>query len=422
MDSQATSPAAPVHGGERIVALDLMRGIAVLGILLANIVAFGHVDLAYYWPLALPQGGNAADRWAWLLQFVLVDGKWRGLFTILFGAGLVLFVERASNASGREERAIVLQLRRLALLGLIGLAHFYLLFRGDILFSYAVAGSFALLAFRLSGERLLAVGLIWAVIGAAVAASAYLTPALIEIGSEAGQDYLRSYYTAFWEDQLAEAARQGMVMREGSYLDVLAYRVHEESYVLAYHASLAFFETIPLMLIGMGLYRSGAFAPEPGGGSALAWAAVVAGLALNLVAGLWVMHHGFSPYLTQFASFGLSGLANVPLLVGGTILMARWAARPHESWLAQRLVLAGRMALSNYVGTSLLMMLVFHGWAGGLFGQLHRLELLLAVLLGWAAMLTFSRLWLGRFRQGPLEWAWRCLTYGRRFPNRISRE
>jgi uncharacterized protein len=76
------------------------------------------------------------------------------------------------------------------------------------------------------------------------------------------------------------------------------------------------------------------------------------------------------------------------------------------------------MALSNYVGTSLVMVLVFQGWAGGLYGTMHRAELLVVVLLGWALMLTFSRAWLARYRQGPLEWLWRCLTYWQCFPLR----
>jgi uncharacterized protein len=421
LDNSSTEAAAPVAGRERIVALDLMRGIAVLGILLANVVAFGHVDLAYYWPPALPGGGHAADRWLWLTHFVLVDGKFRGLFTILFGAGMVLFFERM----GQEDRAIFLQLRRLALLALIGLIHFFLLFHGDILFGYAVAGAFALIAIRLPAEKLLALGAIWALVGAAFGALAYLTPALIEAGIDPASDQIRSYYAAHWEAQLAEAARQGLIMREGSYGDVLAHRANEESGLLAFYASFGFFETIPLMLLGMGLYRSSAFS-SPDGRVALAWGAAALGLLFNLALGLWVMAHDFAPYVTQLAFFGLSGIANLPLLVGGAVLLARWAGQPRRAaqagWLVDRLTLSGRMALSNYVGTSLLMMLVFQGWAGGLYGQLHRAELLLVVLLGWAAMLTFSRVWLARFRQGPLEWAWRCLTYGRRFPNRISPE
>ena len=422
MSEQNTS--APVDPGqrpiERIVALDLIRGIAVLGILLANVTAFGHPDLAYYWPPALPDGGNLTDRIVWLAQFVTVDGKLRGLFTVLFGAGLVLFVERA----GGETRAFVLQGRRLGWLALIGLVHFFLLFHGDILFSYACGGIFALLAWRLGAMQLIVLGAVWAVMGSLMQLLSYITPVLIEMGSLAAeggrQGEAIAYYQQFWEQELLHNTLQGQLLANGSYWDILRYRVLGESELLLAYFNYAFFETIPLMLLGMGLYRGGVF----GGGQVAeqwrcwAWAGVVAGLALNLAAGLLVWSRGFPPYLTQAASFGFSGLANLPLLIGGTVLLAQWAARPHDSWLAERLVLAGRMALSNYVGTSLVMMLVFQGWAGGLYGTLHRGELLLVVLLGWALMLRCSAAWLARYSQGPLEWLWRCLTYWRWFPNR----
>lgn len=407
--------AAPIASADRLHALDLIRGIAVLGILLANVTVFGHVDLAYYWPPALPGGGNATDGLIWLAQFVVVDGKFRGLFTLLFGAGLVMFIERA----GGGEKAVLLQLRRLGWLLVFGLLHFFLLFRGDILFGYACAGFVALLFLRLAPERLLAVGLIWAVLGGTLSILAYLTPAMIEAGG-ADESHVIAYYNTYWQAQLADAAVQGRIMAEGNALDILRYRIAEESHLLASNFQYAFFETIPLALIGMGLYRLGLFAPSkrPEAGRRLAIGAVVAGLALNLAAGLWVWASGFPPFLTQLAFFGLASLANLPLLLGGIWLLARWASQPSESWLALRLTQAGRMAFSNYVGTSLVMMLVFTGWAGGLFGQLHRAEMLLVVALGWLLMLRFSGIWLEKYRYGPLEWLWRCLTYWRRFPLR----
>jgi uncharacterized protein len=424
MDQSPNQPVAPVAAPvaqiDRLPSLDLLRGIAVLGILLANITAFAHVDLAYHWPPALPGGGTEVDRMVWLAQFVLVDGKLRGLFTLLFGAGLVLFIERA----GGEERAIFLQLRRLGWLALFGALHFYLLFRGDILFGYACGGLVALMFVRLSGERLLALGLIWALVGGAFQVLAYLTPALIELGSDPAAANVMGYYREYWQGQLAEAAEQATLMTGGSYGEILRYRVVEESSLLANYARYALFETIPLMLLGMGLYRCGIYAPAEGRtpACALAWGAVVAGLALNLGLGLWVWSHGFGPFTTMLAFFGVANLTNLPLLLGGTWLLAHWAARPHDSWLAERLGQAGRMALSNYVGTSLVMVLLFHGWAGGLFGQLGRLELLVVVVLGWLLMLRFSHLWLARYRQGPFEWLWRCLTYWRRFPLRRGTE
>ena len=417
-------PETPVAGSERLVALDLIRGIAVLGILLANVTGFAHPDLAYYWPGALPGGGNRADSWVWLAQFVVVDGKLRALFTLLFGAGLVMFVDR----KGGGQRAVLLQARRLGWLLLFGLMHFVLLFNGDILFSYALAGLVCLLALRMAGEKLVALGLVWLVVAGVFQALAYATPAVIEAGVEAGAGGPHAgIYRDLWGKELADAARQAQVLALGSYADVLRYRVLEEGHMLASYVRWCFFETIPLMLLGMGLYRCGLFStPQPGEGEPRwrwgAVAAVVLGLALNLASGLYVMAQGFAPYLTMAVFFGTGALTNLPLIVGGTALLARWAARPHTGWLAQRLRQAGRMAFSNYIATSVLMVIIFHGWAGGLFGTLHRLDMLLVVALGWAMMLSFSRLWLSRFRYGPLEWLWRCLTYGQRFPNRLPLE
>ena len=140
-------PAGPVARGNRIASLDIIRGIAVLGILLANITGFAHSRAAYYWPPALPGGASAADDWIWLAQFTLVDGKMRGLFALLFGAGLALFASRA----GDPIDALTLQGRRLFWLGLFGIAHYALLFDGDILFIYATGGFVALLAMGPSG-------------------------------------------------------------------------------------------------------------------------------------------------------------------------------------------------------------------------------------------------------------------------------
>ncbi len=404
----------PVTGKQRIVALDLMRGIAVLGILLANITAFAHVDLAYYWPPALPGGANEGDKLVWLAQFVLVDGKFRGLFSILFGAGLALFVERA----GRFDRAVWLQARRLFWLALFGLAHFTLLFNGDILFAYATGGLVALLFLLLDGRRLLSIGIAWALLGGGMMVLSYEGIARAELGAGNVPAEAIQYYKDFWDNRLAMAALQEQLVSTGSYWDILRYRVLGESAGLGSQFTTNLYETVPLMLMGMGFYRLGLFrpAPETPHWQGLALAAVALGLAGNLATGLFVYWHDFPPFTTQLGFFGFSLLFNVPMLAGGIPLLARWAGRSREGWLQRRLAAAGRMAFSNYVGTSLVMMLVFHGWAGGLFGTLHRVELFPVVLLGWALMLLWSQPWLARFRHGPLEYLWRCLTYWRAFP------
>lgn len=418
----ANSSAKPVAEAERLVALDVIRGIAVLGILLANITGYAHADLAYYWPGALPGGGDAGDRWIWLAQFVAVDGKLRALFTILFGAGLVLFVERL----GDDGHAVVVQLRRLGWLLVFGLLHYALLFSGDILFTYACAGLIALPFLRMDAQRALVVGVIWLGVAGGMQLLSYVTPMLVEAGAaDLPGKVPATYYGEFWAAKLAEAAAQTRLLGGDSLAQVVRWRLVDEAHVLASYVNWALFETVPLILVGMGLYRCGLFGA---GGAAwprlwLAWAGVALGAGLTLATGLWVLLEGFPPFLTMFAFFGAAPLTNLPLVLGGTVLLARWAVRTppagQRGWLVDRLVLAGRMAFTNYVGTSLMMALVFQGWAGGLFGQLHRIELLLVVAMGWAMMLGFSRLWLSRFRYGPLEWLWRCLTYWRLFPNRL---
>lgn len=408
--------AEPVVRAERIAALDIVRGFAVLGILLANITGFAHPGLAYYWPGALPGGADTADGWIWLAQFVAVDGKLRGLFTILFGAGMLLFVDRAGSDGG------MLQFRRLGWLALIGLAHFYLLFVGDILWAYATSGVLCLLTLHMRARALLVAGIGGSLLGGALLLAEFTPNALMEMQAAGGAAPLQwPQLQDAWAAGLANAAREGAAMGGDSFAALLRYRWEEETSRLWLTLSYNLFETIPLILLGMGMLRAGLFTDAALRRRWRWWAlaGVGLGLGVNLAAGLHVLNAGFPPYLTQAAFFGVLPLANLPLLLGAPLLLVDWAEHIRSGWLGERLALAGRMALSNYVGTSLVMALVFQGWAGGLSGTMHRAELLVVVVLGWALMLTFSRLWLARFRQGPLEWAWRCLTYRRVFHNRI---
>jgi uncharacterized protein len=405
------------RAGERIVALDFIRGIAVLGILFANITAFSHPVLAYLWPPALPGGGTIADRVIWLFQFVFVDGKFRGLFTLLFGAGMVLFVERAdTSGNGRA-----LQGRRLFWLLLFGLAHFALLFVGDILFSYAVAGFFALLMIGWKARTQLWVGLAWYVLASLAIAGLMGSQAAVEADPALrAQPAIAQEWQAMEEgarSQIVEAQEARQVYRNGSFPEIVRYRVVDQGTMLAQAVAIVVVETAPLLLIGMALYRFGFFsaALDRARMRRWSWIAFVGGAVGTLALGWWTLEAGFPFYLTQFAFIAASALPRLPMILGLAGLLVLAAPAAQGGWLGQRIIAAGRMAFSNYIGTSVLMMLVFQGWAGGLFGQLSRIELLGFVVLGWVLMLAWSQPWLARFRYGPLEWLWRCLTYGRRF-------
>jgi uncharacterized protein len=185
------------------------------------------------------------------------------------------------------------------------------------------------------------------------------------------------------------------------------------------NALLFGFETLPLMLIGIALYRMGFFSGHWDRATMLRWGwiGVIAGGLVHLAIGLVVQAGGFSFYGTLAALVGWSVLPRLWMVLGLAALLVVWAPSA-TGWLGERVRAAGRAAFTNYLGTSIVMMFVFHGWALGLFGQLNRPQLYLVVVLTWILMLAWSKPWLDRFRYGPLEWLWRCLTYRQVFPLR----
>ncbi|WP_245638243.1 DUF418 domain-containing protein [Altererythrobacter ishigakiensis] len=408
--------AAPAKLAERIGSLDLMRGIAVLGILAANIVAFGQTFSAYMYPemFLVPTGDESG--WMWIAQFVLIDGKMRGIFTVLFGVGLYLFMERAW-ARGQTRW---LQARRLFFLMLFGMGHFFFIWRGDILFYYAVIGFIALLCMGWSAKDQLKVGLLGYVAGAILYAIMMVPLHFIAdtpFGDAAAMTETRQGLEESKQEALSDDVVETGLKQSGDYLGFVEHRFVEHWYEPLANVFFFGLESLPLMLIGMGLYRLGFFSGgmDPGRMRFWGWAGLLGGGLLHLLIGLWVQSIGFTYYGTLAAFVGLSVLPRLMMVLGIMALLALYGAG-WSGWLAQRLAAAGRAAFTNYLGTSILMLFVFHGWALGLFGELNRPQLYLVVLATWVIMLSWSKPWLERYRYGPLEWLWRCLTYGKLFP------
>ncbi|MGY6552852.1 MAG: DUF418 domain-containing protein [Erythrobacter sp.] len=411
----ASSP-APVAASERLASLDFIRGLAVMGILAANIIAFGQPFTAYMYPDAFLTDPGDPDGWLWIAQFVAIDGKMRGLFTLLFGAGLYLFMERAwARGAGRG-----LQAWRLVILMLIGMVHFYFIWPGDILFYYALFGLVVLACITWSVKQQFAVGLGGYLLGAVIYAAAFTmmwaiadtpfgesSPGLIE----QREGMLAAIGSAIDHDAVPSAA-----IAAGDYGALVAHRFTEQWHEPWTNAVLFGFETLPLMLLGMALYRMGFFsgAFDARTMKRWGWAGLIAGGALHLAAGLVVQAGGFTYYGTLAAFIGWAPLPRLWMVLGLAALLVVYTPSP-SSPLGQRVSAAGRAAFTNYIGTSVVMMVVFHGWGLGLFGALDRVQLYGVVLAGWAVMLAWSKPWLDRYRYGPLEWLWRCLTYRRIF-------
>ncbi|HEX2541890.1 MAG TPA: DUF418 domain-containing protein [Caldimonas sp.] len=405
-DVAGAGPVAPVPAGERIVALDVLRGLALLGIFIMNMPAFSH---SLFTPPATDLG--AVDRIVHGLREALFAGKFNLLFGLLFGIGFTLQMRRmgvatapagAPAAAPAAGRALSLHARRLAALLAIGAVHAVLLWPGDVLVIYAVLG-FSLLALRGASDRTV----LW------LLALCLLYPA----GSEILRALLFSFETetiAAFEYQDFELSN-AVAFGHGSFLDAVreTARIFAWSYTspLGLYSIVAFYVQMATgILAGFLIGRRGWVEQlARGGGDLRRWqrvllAVVVVGASIELVTGGSASIVGLLARTIERAA--LAGFYAVTVLR----LMRSPEAR---RWLLP-FAAAGRMPLSNYLLQTLLASAVFYGWGLGLWGRVGpAFETALAVLLFLAVQLPLSAGWLARFRYGPIEYLWRLLTYGR---------
>ena len=400
---------------DRILSLDVVRGVAVMGILTMNIAAFALPYPAYANPAAWG-GDEGADLLSWLVNFLVFDNKMRGLFSMLFGASTLLVIERAT-AAGRSGAAA--HYARMAVLLAIGLAHFYLLWFGDILAIYALCGML-LYGLRRVGKRAL-VGwgitlfllsnIFYGLIGASalLAGSPRLPP-------HAASELYEARNTVEQEvGATSDKIPAELALYRSGYRTILEDRLGERAIQpFAGFVGLSF-ETLGLMMIGMVLFRSGFLTGAWEARRYRRWAIVLALLALPPLAAMawWQWSSGFDSGVIFTVFLGLSQPFDLMLAVAWAALVILWLKTGPMTGLKARVAAAGRMAFTNYLATSLVMTTLFYGYGFGLFGELGRAALWLPVLGMWALMLAWSKPWLDRYRYGPLEWVWRSLARGR---------
>ncbi|MGJ3625904.1 DUF418 domain-containing protein [Sphingomonas sp. MMS24-JH45] len=392
----------------RFATLDAIRGVAVMGILLANIVAFGLPEAAYFSPLAWG-GSTGADRVAWFFNFVLVEGRMRGLFSLLFGASMLLVIERAEAAGGS---GATVHLSRMFWLFVIGCVHLYFFWWGDILAHYALIGAVAFLFHRLGVRTLVllaAAALLSSMVQGAGGALALFasapraTPAQVAVWD--------GFAYGFGVPPAAHLAAEIAALR-GGFVDGLAWRWAVVLDPLRF-AQFVGPETLSAMLLGMAAWRSGFLT---GGWPRRRYVAVsisrIGAATLGYgVMGALTMARGFRSALFVFLGMNL---VSAPFRLAGTLGYAALLVLLLHGRETGALAAVGRMAFSNYLGTTMLMDLVFCGWGLGMFARLDRASLYLLVPPVWALMLWWSPWWLRRYAYGPLEWAWRSLARGER--------
>ncbi|MCA1510244.1 DUF418 domain-containing protein [Bradyrhizobium sp. NBAIM01] len=387
------APPKPMSPSERLDAIDVLRGLALFGVLAMNIVTIFRVSI--FAPF-LPNAGPL-DRAVDAVLTVAVGFKAVALFSLLFGVGLAIQFERlADNA-----RRMILLVRRLVVLLAIGLVHLYLIWDGDILVEYALAG-FVVLPF-LGGARWLMAGAALLLLGLYV--TMLLFPPIVPLPSAAGMAALA-----------ADATR---AYGTGGFFDVLAFRIREVPAIFPLHV-MAFPCTIALFLVGAFVWRSG-FLRRASANRRLLFVVAIFGILLG--GGLSLVAAG-----QELFDWPSLGRAHFPVeQLGAVVLALGYAAaviaavnlsggRRMLGWAAP----LGRMALTNYLAQSVICGWIFYGYGLGRFGRLGVAATLAIGIFVYLAQVVFSAWWLRRYRFGPVEWLWRSCMYGVPQPMRAT--
>ena len=422
----------PMGQGERIRSLDVLRGVAVLGILLVNVWAYGLVFPASTFPNYVGADtplDQAVALFVWLVAYT----KFLPVFSMLFGAGVVLFSERV-EARGLKARGPFFS-RQFWLL-LLGLMHAYLLWNGDILVPYAICGMIVFFFRRKRPRTLIILGTISFLVPilAGLAFGPFMekaqrvgeaAEAMLASGEALDEEQQKALDT--WQQQrktwgpTKEDIEEVIDSMRSSYGVMLEHTIPET--IMLHLALYPFFYNWiigGLMLLGMALYKTGFMTGDKPDGFYAKTAALCYAVGLPIVvAAFWVASTMGDQSAAQMRLiFPLQQFSGITVAIGHMALIVLAARKGWLGFLEARFAAAGRMAFTNYISQTLICTTIFFGFGFGLFHTMNRLELLGVAVAIWVLQLAWSPWWLARFRFGPLEWAWRSLTYHRLQPLR----
>lgn len=427
--------AAPTSEAERIVILDSLRGIAVLGILLMNIPWFAFPRMVVESPNLVDFSGP--NFYSWFAVEWFFEGTQRALFSTLFGAGMLLFISRLEDRTTGLMPAEYFVKRQLWLL-LFGLFNAYvLLWPGDILFHYAILGLFIFAFRRLKPKHLLVAATACLVLQIARNnLDFYRDKQIISRGEAIARiDTTKTPLTAFQKDRLRQyedfkkentyeskkmAMERSIKTMQGDYAGVYK---HQSEFAFRVETGgmfhFVFFDVLLFMFIGMALYKNGVLighAPVR-----TYWLLFLIGMSVGLVLSYLrlstPLKYNFDGYAyTKNVAFDLYGLSRVFRalgIFGGIMLLYKSNA---FKWFFALMRPVGQMAFTNYLAQSLLCAILFYGIGFGWYGKLQYHQMYYVVGAIWAAQIVWSHIWFRYYRFGPMEWLWRSLTYWKKQP------
>ncbi len=408
----------PTQQSERIPSLDFLRGIAILGILFVNLENFAYPDSWSPWKYGFK---GSIDHTARFWVYFLTQGKFYTMFALLFGIGFYIFLERLEK-KGLGLKAMDIYARRLLWLFVIGIAHAYLIWDGDVLYHYAICG-FLLFPFRSIKSRSLTLIVVFLCVLQLLKSydqtvrwqdrqKTYLEASSIPKNGRTEEDIRK---IAFWEDRTKQKApdTSQVEMKKPTYLAGLreTYEHASAHKGLVYYQGLLF-PSLIAMILGIVLYRSGIFS------DCHVWkyywlisfSVLVVGLIINYLRYYHWTYEYFNPVTDVWD--GLLFTFPKELLGIGYVLIFNGLYQKFLCSVRFKMISnIGRMALTNYIFQNTLLGLIFYGYGLTMFNRLSRFELLGIVAVIWIVQILLSSLWMKKHKQGPLEMMWKALTY-----------
>ena len=411
---QASKSYGPVQPEERIALIDALRGVALFGIIAANMRGFAGPFDAYMRPNLVWQ--TRTDFWVQAFVDTFIQGKFITLFAFLFGVGFVLQFTRAES---RQARFVPTYRRRLEALILLGALHQLLFWWGDILVTYGLGG-FLLILFRKRQNKTILRWVLLLMLLPGAGMSGYMLFRMAKPQTPQRLEQAKKRHAEDEKKEQLERRKAIQVYQTGNYVQVFRQRLQELPRVDKIQPG-AVALTFPIFLLGLWVFRQGIL-QDPAGNRRRLRRALLLGLLIGIpanVAATWLQHivqarpsiGGPTTLMVISVTLSLFARPTLSMAYAGAVALLFL----NETWRRRLLPFAaiGRTALSNYLLQTIVCTTIFYGYGGGLFARIHLAALFVLSVAIFALQVPLSQWWLGHHRFGPTEWLWRTLTYGK---------
>ena len=405
--NQNFSDMTPVTGSERFVSLDLIRGIAILGILIMNIQSFGNLFASYFNP-TVNGDFSGINQVTWFITHIFFEQKFYTIFSMLFGAGIIVMAEKAT---GKGISAAKYHYRRSILLIMFGLLHGYLIWYGDILNIYGLFALIVFLFWKKTPRFLIILGSILILL-----LSLFMLLGYVSMPEEDAAQM----QALFIPD--TEVVAKEIAAYRGSWSESLTQRIEAMAQMFSF-IGFGIFRITGCMLIGMAFYKLGILSAQRSSQfyKKLIYFCLIPGLAMAIYSAYSLNESGFVDAKTvQMKLAQYNYLGSMLMAIGYIGLFNLFYLSDGFKQLKTRLQAVGQMAFTNYITQSVICTGIFYGFGFGLFSSLTRFEMILVAIGVLALQLIWSQWWLSKFKFGPLEWLWRSLTYFKPQPMKRS--